>query len=84
VPSHHLAPFQVQFLTLHRGTRSGGKLEVALVPVDLEREGCPSVQGVSRDARVPYLDGIEYTIIANRSTAILAFCRLEVRHDLSL
>ena len=40
----------------------------------------------------PYLDGIEYTMIANRSTAILAFATgkfdmtfpYQVRHDLSL
>jgi peptide/nickel transport system substrate-binding protein len=30
----------------------------------------------------PYLDGIEYTIIKNLSTAILAFCRRQIRHDL--
>ena len=40
----------------------------------------------------PYLDGIEYTMIASRSTAILAFATgkfdmtfpYQVRHDLSL
>ena len=32
----------------------------------------------------PYLDGIEYTIISNRSTAILAFIAGNVRSDLSL
>jgi peptide/nickel transport system substrate-binding protein len=30
----------------------------------------------------PYLDGIEYTVIPNRSTAILSFIRRQVRHDL--
>ena len=32
----------------------------------------------------PYLDGIEYTIIPNRSTAILGLYRRQVRHDLPL
>ena len=30
----------------------------------------------------PYLDGIEYTIIADRSTRMLAFVSRQVRHDL--
>ena len=30
----------------------------------------------------PYLDGIEYTIIADRSTRMLSFISRQVRHDL--
>ena len=33
---------------------------------------------------LPYLDGIEYTIIPNRSTAVLGVRRRQVRHDLSV
>ena len=32
---------------------------------------------------LPHLDGIEFTIIPNRSTAILGVCRRQVRHDVS-
>src|ERR1700751_4130116 len=37
----------IQFLPLHRGPRSGGKLEVALVSVDLEQESCPPVHAAT-------------------------------------
>ena len=32
----------------------------------------------------PYLDGIEYTIVPNRSTRDPRLCRRAVRHDLAL
>ena len=36
-----------QFLPLHRGPRGGRQLEVALVPVDLEQEGHPSIHAAT-------------------------------------
>ena len=40
------SPSHIQFLPLHRRARSGGKLEVALVPVDLEQERRAAVDKV--------------------------------------
>src|SRR5260370_8461513 len=37
------SPSHIQFLPLHGGARGRSELEVALVPVDLEQEGCPPV-----------------------------------------
>src|SRR5580704_13693212 len=41
------SPSHIQFLPLHRRPRSGGKLEVALVPVNLEQERRSSVHAAA-------------------------------------
>ncbi len=41
------SPSHIQFLPLHRGPRGGRQLEVALVPVDLELEGRPSIHAAT-------------------------------------
>ena len=41
------SPSHIQFLPLHRGSRGGRQLEVALIPVDLEQEGRASVHAAT-------------------------------------
>src|ERR1700730_6970969 len=41
------SPSHIKFLPLHRGSVSGRQLEVALVPVDLEQEGRPSIHAAA-------------------------------------